>query len=67
VNISETSINFSEIIRRNMPEGYRLHTCRENLNSHQPWNGFLGLMCDSDIVVNKGCKTKVAGTPVSSE
>jgi hypothetical protein len=35
VRTSETSINFYETTRRNIPEGYHLHTRRrENLKSH---------------------------------
>jgi hypothetical protein len=35
VSISETSVNFYETTRRNIPEDSHLHTCsRENLKSH---------------------------------
>jgi hypothetical protein len=36
VSISETSVNFYEITRHNIPENSHLHTrCRENPESHK--------------------------------
>jgi hypothetical protein len=47
---SETSVNFYQTTRRNIPEDSHLHNRhRENLKSHQDFSGFSSFRQDTEV------------------